>query len=97
LIGYVVVITRKPSVYQRSGYDRPPKIMTKNPGCAPAAGLNSRLPGPDDSQYLMAPSRSWLAAAVLMMMSRISSREPNSLSRERSADPRKRSRCASRS
>ena len=30
----------------------------------------------------MAPSRSWLTAAVLMMMSRISSRDPASLSFE---------------
>ena len=40
----------KPSLYHRAGYDSPLKTITKKPGSAPAAGLSSRLPGPDDSQ-----------------------------------------------
>src|SRR5438093_1272742 len=45
-MGYVVVMTRSPCVYQVSGYARPAKTMTKNPGSAPAAGAGPRLPGP---------------------------------------------------
>src|SRR5215203_1398540 len=97
LIGYVVVITRTPSLFHLSGYTRPGKIMTKNPGSAPATGVRSRLPGPDDNQYRIEPSRRPLAAVVLMMMSRISPRDAGSFNFDRSADFKKRSRCASRS
>ena len=49
-------MTRTPSVSQRSGYLRPANTITKKPGAAPAAGVSSRLPGPDESQYRIDPS-----------------------------------------
>ena len=60
---------------QRSGYDEACEDHHEEPRLGAGRRTSSRLPGPDDSQYRMDPSRLPLAAVVLMMMSRISARE----------------------